>query len=394
MDRREFLALAALPLLPGADLSAHVITSVTGFRHVAPRPKFVGKNAYKGDHGRETVDDVLRIRTNSGLEGIGVGAPSKQQAEALIGMSLADLGDASKIGKSPLARHDHALYDLVGKALGVPAWRLLGGQGAEKVRVYDGSIYFVDLIPEYANTYLDRIRTEVDMGLAAGLRAFKIKVGRGFKWMPREAGDRRDIEVVRAIAKHVGPDVRLMVDGNNGFDPDGAIRWLDALGVELYFVEEMFPETVEGDLKLKEHLRSRGWTTKVADGESAGKVEHFDPYLKAGALDVLQGDIRAFGLSELLDQSRRALATPGVTLAPHNWGSFLGVYMQATLARGIPNFEMAEMDRASSELFDTSGYIIKDGMMSVPDVPGVGLAIREDMFKEKYKAKAWSVGKH
>lgn len=393
MDRREFLALAALPVLPRRELDRHVITSVSGFRHVCERPKFVGKNAYRGDHGRQTVDDVLRIKTDTGIEGIGVGAPSRQQAEALIGKSLGDLLTPSAIGASPLARHDHALYDLVGKALGVPAWKLLGGQGADKVRVYDGSIYFVDLIPEYEKSYIDRILVEVDMGLAAGLRAFKIKVGRGFKWMPREAGDRRDIEVVRAIKEHVGPEVRLMVDGNNGFDAEGAIRWLDALDVELYFVEEMFPETVAGDLKLKGHIASRGWKTKVADGESAGKVEHFDPYLKAAAIDVLQGDIRAFGLSELHEQSRRALACPGATLAPHNWGSFLGVYMQATLARGIPNFEMAEMDRAASDLFDVSLYPLKDGLMGVPDVPGVGLSIRQDVYAAKYKAKAWAVGK-
>ena len=392
MERRDFLALAALPLLPRRGLDGHVVTSVTGFRHVCERPKFVGKNAYKGDHGRQTVDDILRIKTDTGLEGIGVGAPTKQQAEALVGRSLGDLLTPEAIGKSPLGRHDHALYDLLGKATGVPAWTLLGGRGAEEVRVYDGSIYFVDLIPGYENTYIKRILDEVDMGLAAGLRAFKVKVGRGFKWMPREAGDRRDIEVVRAIAMHVGPGVRVMVDGNNGFDLPGAIRWLDALDVDLYFVEEMFPETVEGDLKLKAHLASKGWKTKVADGESAGNVEHFDPYLKAGALDVLQGDIRAFGLSALREQSRRALAAPGVTLAPHNWGSFLGVYMQATLARGIPNFEMAEMDRAESDLFDVSAYALKDGLMSVPDVPGVGLVIREDVYAAKYRAKAWTVG--
>ena len=166
--------------------------------------------------------------------------------------------------------------------------------------------------------------------------------------MEQEAGFRRDVEVVRAIRKLVGKDVKLMVDANNGFDLDGTMRWLDAVGDDLFFVEEMFPEVVEQDLKLKEYLKAKGWKTLVADGESAREVEHFDPYIKAGALDVLQPDIRAFGLTLQWELSRRAAAAGtrrsagaaqlGLVPGPlHAW---------SCSARGIPNFLMAEEDRA------------------------------------------------
>ena len=199
---------------------------------------------------------------------------------------------------------------------------------------------------------------------------------------------------MRAIRKLVGPEVRLMVDANNAFDLDGTIRWLDAVDDDLFFVEEMFPERVEDDLKLKEYLKSKGRKTLVADGESAREVGHFDPYLKAGALDVLQADIRAFGLTLLWELSRRAAAAGhSALLAPHNWGSFLGVYMMVVLGRGIPNFLMAEQDTSSSDLFDTSAFVKKEGRMKVPDTPGCGLVLREDVFEARYRKEAWTVGR-
>jgi D-galactarolactone cycloisomerase len=306
-------------------------------------------------------------------------------------MSLAEVWKPGVGMISPLGRADHALFDLVGKALSVPAWKLLGGRGPARFPVYDGSFYFADLLPEHASKGADRLVEEVDDSLAAGHRAMKVKVGRGFKWMEREAGFRRDIEVMHALRKRVGPGVKLMVDANNGFDPDGAMRWLDAVGDDLFFVEEMFPEQVESDLKLKDYLKKKGWSTRLADGESAGEVEHFGPYIAAGAMDVLQADVRAFGLTKLWELSRRAEARPGVALAPHNWGSYLGIYMIAVLGRGLANVLIGEQDRSSSDLFDASAFALKDGLMSVPDTPGCGLALREDVFAEEYRPKAWIV---
>ncbi len=403
MNRRQFLQSAAvLPVAaagigaaPEADeLKRCVITKITGFRHVCQRPRFVGKNSHLDDHGRTTTDHVLRIMTDRGVEGIGVGNVTPEVARRAVGHSLDEFWSADRKVVSPLGRADHALYDLIGKALGVPAWKFLGGEGPEWVPIYDGSIYFDDLQPEFADRGVARVVEEVQAGLDAGHRAFKIKVGRGFKWMEKEAGFRRDVEVMRAVRKLVGPKVRLMVDANNAFDLDGTMRWLDAVDDDLFFVEEMFPERVEDDLKLKAYLKAKGRSTLVADGESAREVGHFDPYLKAGAMDVLQADIRAFGLTLLWELSRRATASGhSAVLAPHNWGSFLGVYMMVVLGRGIPNLLMAEEDTSSSDLFDVSAFVKKEGLMKVPDTPGCGLVLREDVFESKYRKEAWTVGR-
>lgn len=369
------------------------VTKLTGFKHVCPRPKLVGKNSHLDVHGDSTTDWVLRIATDRGVEGVGEGRVDQAKARQVVGMTLDQLWEPGVGAKGPLGRADHAIFDLVGKALNVPAWKLIGGEGPEWVPIYDGSIYFADLLPEHQSRGVARIVEEVETSLDAGHRAFKIKVGRGFKWMPRDEGFKRDVEVAQAIREAVGPDVKLMVDSNNGFDCDGAIRWLDAVGDDFFFVEEMFEENVEDDRRLKEHLRSKGWKTLVADGESAREVDHFDALLKAGVVDVVQPDIRAFGLTLQWAMSRRLTELcPTATLAPHNWGSHLGLPMQLTLARGIPNFGMAEQDTSASDLFDATAWEFREGKMRVPDLPGCGLVVREDVFDAKYRGAAWSVG--
>jgi D-galactarolactone cycloisomerase len=388
---RELWA-AAEPKQPSGDLKKFKITEVAGFRHVGPRPRLVGKNSHLDVHGAETRDNVIRIRTNQGVEGFGwAGGTTPEMARQLLAHGLDEFWQPGVGVVSPLGRADHVFFDLVGKALNMPAWKLLGGQGPEWVAVYDGGVYFNDLLPQYQQRGVGRLVEEVEESLKTGHRAFKIKVGRGFKWMEKEAGFQRDVEVLKAIRKVVGKEVKLGVDANNGFDLKTTKRWLDTLGDELYFIEEMFPEQVDQDLELKAHVKSKGWKTLVADGESAREVSHFDSYVRSDALDVLQPDMRAFGFTLEWELSRKIAAKPHIKIAPHNWGSFLGFYMQLVFARGVSNVLMAEEDRSSSDLFDASAFTFKEGKVRVPDLQGCGIILREDVFKRKYQRDAWVV---
>jgi hypothetical protein len=65
--------------------------------------------------------------------------------------------------------------------------------------------------------------------------------------------------------------------------------------------------------------------------------------------------------------------------------------MQLVLARGTPNVLIAEQDTAASDLFDTSAFEFKEGKIRVPDTPGCGLILREDVFKRSYLPLAWTV---
>jgi L-alanine-DL-glutamate epimerase-like enolase superfamily enzyme len=367
------------------------ITRVTGFRLVSERPKLVGKNSHLDVHGRTGSDFMWRIETSSSHVGMGVAPDSRAAAMPLLGKDPAEFyRHAARRIEAPSARGDMPLWDLVAKLQGKPAYELFGGQGPPRVPVYDGSIYFADLLPEYEGRGIARILEEIDQGLARGHRAFKIKIGRGWKWMPRADGDRRDIEVLRAIRKHVARDVHLFVDANNGYDLAGTKRLFESVGpLDLGFAEEMFPETVADDLELGRFLKDQGWSTLVADGESARAPDHFADYVKARALDIVQPDMRAFGFTLQLEMDRM-LAGTGIRLAPHNWGSLVGFYMQLHLGRGIGTFFRAEHDPLATDVLVADGYRIEDGAVRVPDAPGFGLALHAPTFERKVKP-AWDV---
>jgi L-alanine-DL-glutamate epimerase-like enolase superfamily enzyme len=86
-----------------------------------------------------------------------------------------------------------------------------------------------------------------------------------------------------------------------------------------------------------------------------------------------------FGFEGILTEA--AWAQPaGIRIAPHNWGSLIGFYMQLHIGRAIQNFYMAEHDPLSNDILLADGYEIKDGACSVPAAPGFGLAIDETKF--------------
>ena len=204
MHRRTFLAqgavLASAGMIAPSRLLANVagdlpgdvkITRVVGFVLHTRRSKIAGRNSHKKVHGDRAGDRMLRIYTNKGVNAIGACNASRAATEKLLGAKPRDLfqRDARRM-VGPLGVGTMPLWDLAGKLLGQPAYKLLGGAGPEQVPVYDGSIYFADLLPQYAAKWQDRLRREIDMGVAAGHVAFKIKIGRGFKWMDRKGGGR------------------------------------------------------------------------------------------------------------------------------------------------------------------------------------------------------------
>jgi len=387
MLRREFFAAAAGGallgrLLPAAEMPNGVkITRIVGFDLMSKRSKVAGKNSRRDVHGDTARDRMVRLFTNAGVEGLGNCYASKQVLAKLLDknpFALHERADRRMTG--PLESQTMPLWDLAGKLLGKPVYELLGGKGPPKVPVYDGSIYFADLLPQYARRWQDRFREEIDMGLERGHRAFKIKIGRGAKWMQRAAGDERDLEVVRVIRRHAGKDAILGVDANNGYDLAGAKQFLDRAGqYNLAFVEEMFPEQVDECLDLKRYMADRGWKTLLADGETQRTLEVFRPFIEANAIDVLQADMNRFGFEGILTEAEWA-EPYGILVAPHNWGSLIGFYMQLHVGRAITNFYRAENDPLSNELLIADGYEIADGTASVPQRPGFGLKVDDEKF--------------
>jgi L-alanine-DL-glutamate epimerase-like enolase superfamily enzyme len=392
MQRRDFLKTALSTTLLATILRAAEappdlkVTRAVGFQVTSRRNKVAGRNARLDVHGDLATDRLVRLYTNQKVEGIGHCRAAEKEIAQLLGKNPLKFHNADqKAMTGPLGAGTMPLWDLAGKVLKQPVYRLLGGRGPEKPATYDASIYFADLLPEFAGNWQDRFRAEIEMGLKLGHRAFKIKIGRGSKWMPRAQGDARDLEVVRLIRQHAGPNARLMVDANCGYDLIGAKRFLEKAAIfNLTFVEEMFPETIDECLALKEFIKSNGWKILVADGESQHELDGYKPYIEAKAIDVLQGDMNHFGIEGILTEAAWAEAKQ-LLIAPHNWGSFVGYFMETHIARAVPNCLFAEHDPLTNDVLRSDGYSIQDGCSIVPDSPGFGLAINEAKFASEAK---------
>lgn len=389
MQRREFLGALLTGTLLSRALTAEPapadlkVTRVVGFRVICRRSKVAGKNSRLDVHGDRATDRMLRIFTNQGVEGLGNCRASEQDAAKLLGTNPLSLHqhDANRM-TGPLGRGTMPLWDLLGKLRGKPVYELLGGKGPARVPVYDGSIYFADLLPQYQDRWEDRFREEIDMARKVGHVAVKVKIGRGAKWMPRAEGDARDAAVVRLIRKHAGADLLIGVDANNGYDLEGTKRLFDQIGEEqIAFAEEMFPEHVEQCLEFKAYLRERGLSTLVADGETQGELDVFKPFIQSRAIDVYQGDMNRFGFEGIRQEAAWA-AEQNLQVAPHNWGSLVGFYMQLQVGRAIHNFYRAEHDPLSTPVLVADDYRIAGGTASVPQSPGCGIAVDEQKFAD------------
>src|SRR2546421_5689844 len=206
------------------------IEALALYELVGRRETLVAPNAYAGIRPAECRENLLLLLSDDGEIGVTNWAHAwRNRAHPdigwLVGVDPRELfkWDNGRItGRAPghaqalsdSAALDVALLDLCARAERVPLWRILGESVRDTVPAYDSTLYFEDLIgPD--STVADVVE-RARAALRRGHTALKIKVGRGFKWMPWPACTERDIEVCCAVREAVGPDVKLMADANKG----------------------------------------------------------------------------------------------------------------------------------------------------------------------------------
>lgn len=397
MKRRDFLKYcgqtALLSLLPSCNLSFQneipddiIITRIVSFDLLCLRNKFIGKNSCRDDHGQWIFERMIRMYTNFGMDGIGYCRADKATASRMVGKPIKQYFDRQNAAfQSPLGVDTMPLWDLMGKITNQPVYALLGNNGQEAIPVYDGSIYFSDLLDPYKNQWQDRIRREIDMGLEMGHRAFKVKIGRGAKWMNPSDGYRRDKQVLQIIRDHAGPEILIGVDANNGYTLSKTKRLLmDLPELNFAFMEEMFKEDIDQYIQLKQVIRAHKWSTLIADGETQQHPEQLKPFIDAQAIDILQGDMRCFGFEGILTEAAWC-REKNLRVAPHNWGSLMGYFMQLHVGRAIDNFYRAEHDPLQSDVIRMPDIKITNGYTQISDTPGMGLIINEENFSQQIK---------
>ena len=413
IDRREFLRKSGVaggglltgalsPVLPASahatrddfdksaaarELAAHRIVEITA-RQVRDRyPRSIGPNSRGRPVGRGGSYRVRTIRTDKGASGWAMCHLSDEVVREFVGMRVGDLFDIDGGATEQAGALDKALHDLAGNILGLPVWKLIGGAGPRETLLYSGAIYMEDVVPPEAPRGIPAVLAACRQDYDAGYRAFKLKIGRGFKWMPRQEGLRRDVEVTRSIKERF-PGCRILVDANDAFTVDEAIQYVRAVAdCDLYWIEEPFEENHDGLKRLKDAMATVGCRAMIADGERrrrqakpltrhGGYVEEFTDRLyrlaEVELIDVFVLDLGIVGFTrwrKLMPE----LVNAGVKASPHLWMWTPRTYYCAQLAAGVGNVCIIEGIPGQAPGIDYSAYKVTSGRLMVPETRGFGL---------------------
>jgi L-alanine-DL-glutamate epimerase-like enolase superfamily enzyme len=390
LSRRVFLQSSAGVVLAGLarrvaaddapklELPGDVrITSITTARYPVRHPRKIGRNSFK-DHDAGHDEGLVRVKTDSGLEAIGNHLDAK-----CLGKRVADLVEVreNRLYLKADARSlinpasQSTLLDLVGKLTKLPAARLLGPIVRQAVPCYDGSIYMREL-----DAGDDVIAQDVNNGLEAGHKQFKIKIGRGNWLKDRAKGYERDLWAIKAVRQTAGKDAVLMVDANNYYTLEESVRLLgDTAGDPLHWMEEMFPEKRENHpayRKMREAQKRLCPKTFLADGESGRGDGELLELIKDQTVQVSQPDIRTLGVFEFREYAEQ-IRPFGALIAPHVWAKHIGFVETVILGRVVENFDTAEECRLTADVVRTPNLKIKDGIATLADAPGLGIEIDE-----------------
>lgn len=375
-------------------LGASRIASIEWARLVGRRPRMAGCNARLAVHGIEVRPPIARITTSEGATGWGRAQLTQEQAFQFIGRPLCEaLADGARVAPEFIAL-EYPLLDLAGRLAGLPVYALVSGRelSGEPLRVpcYDTSLYIDDLHLTDDAAAAALIAAEAREGYEHGHRSFKIKVGRGALHMPLEEGTRRDIAVVHAVREAVGPAATILLDANNGYNFNLTRRVLaETAAARPFWMEEPFHEDGELYRRLKDWMAGEGLSVLIADGEGLASPRLLD-WAQQGLVDVIQYDIFSPGFSRWLELGPQ-LDSWNVRSAPHHYGGFYGNYASPHLAAVIRRFTFVEWDEATVPGIDTSRYHIVEGRVEVPNAPGFGLELDEQLFAQAVREGGFAV---
>lgn len=263
---------------------------------------------------------------------------------------------------------DIALWDILGKATGQPVGRLLGGRYRERVKPY-ASLLMDDP---------DRMAGHLNPLYEHGFRAFKIG------WGPfGRQSDAVDEAIVAAAREAVGEDAMLMVDagGSDAFWSQGykwALRtsYMLAAYDVAWFEEALIPDDIENHKLLRENA-----PVPIAGGEVLARRQAFRPWIEAGALDIVQPDVTKVGG---ITESRRIAwmaQDHGLQMIPHGWNTAVGLAADLQLASAFSNTDLVEYITGSpyvDEIVAEPWSLDDDGMLDIPDAPGLGIELDMD----------------
>lgn len=342
------------------------------------------------------------IATDEGIQGVGeafyIGGPAKivagiisdAYAPLLIGRDPFDNAtlwdflynrgrDQGMKGLpiSALSAIDIALWDIKGKALGLPVYKLLGGAYRDKAHVYATGLYEPQNVPSVKDALVEEA-----LGYKKdGFSAMKLKIGYGIE---------PDMRYLAAVREAIGDDMVLMVDANHAYNAAEAIRLARKMErYDVYWFEEPVPpEDIDGYIEVKQKSK-----ILITGGECEFTRYGFRELITRRAVDILQPDLcAAGGFTEMMRIVAMASAW-NVPVIPHVWGTSVGLAASLQLFAALPHFPerrfpaepFFEYDRSPHPFRDQvthEKFVIKDGYLDIPGRPGLGITLDIDFVKK------------
>lgn len=274
-----------------------------------------------------------------------------------------------------LSALDTALWDIKGKALGLPVHKLIGGQYYTKIRAYANRWFFGGDTPE-------RLAELAEQTVSKGFTALK--------WDPFGKAEHnisrvqliRVLAELKAVRSAVGDEVDLLVEGHGRFNTHTAIEIANEIAPykPMFFEEPVFPENISA---LSE-VRAKS-PVAIAAGERMYSKYDFAEAIRKNAVDYLQPDIRyCGGITEMRSIFEMAQAS-FLSVAPHNVHGLVGTAATLQTAAAMPNAVILEYSIEQTALkyglFKTD-IRFSDGYVHIPQGPGIGIEL-DDAQAEK-----------
>jgi galactonate dehydratase len=299
------------------------------------------------------------------------------ETESLVFRMLRnDYSRAGQVAMSGIAVIETACWDIVGKALGQPVYRLLGGAVHDRIKAYANGWYRVERTPEEFHAAARAV-------VERGYRGLKVDPFGG-AWSELEPAElRRAVELVEAIRDAVGPETELFVEMHGRFTPATAIRVARELEpFDPAWIEEPVPPyNLRALAKVAERVR-----VPVATGERIHTRHEFRELLELQAADVIQPDPTMCGG---IAETRKIAAWAevySVLVAPHNVGGPVSTAAALHLAACTPNIKVVEHFNDFADPFLKQAAPgcpeVIDGFFPLPEGPGLGVTLDEDVIRE------------
>jgi len=271
-----------------------------------------------------------------------------------------------------------ALWDITGKALGVPVYKLLGGKHRDCIRVYsdyhggetDDPAAFAARAQEIVAQGFSAIKMDIDLTNWRSTQDFNRPM------TPKEL--RHLTGLVAAVREAVGDDVEIAVDCHSGFDAPSALLLARALEpYHLLWLEEPIPPK---NLAALAHITA-STSTPICVGENLYTRWDFRELFERQAANIIMPDVQKTG--GILESKRIAdlASTYYIPMAPHCVTSPIGTMASVHLCASLANFLILEYHMIDvpywGDFAATDEPIVKDGYIEVPEKPGLGIELDE-----------------